>query len=153
MEGKPIYIYIWKWHLTLRHLTLRKINNFLFLKLINYTWHLLPSYPVNLTEELFFRIYRYIGLKMCAFKFYRYSEEVCFFKFYKHIGLKMYYFSYKYQFVIDKNQLENNFLLSLFFIYKLLFMFIENKIEILKKLIKIIIYKFKTLLDLKDILL
>jgi hypothetical protein len=65
----------------------------------------------------------------------------------------MYYFSYKYQFVIDKNQLENNFLLSLFFIYKLLFMFIENKIEILKKLIKIIIYKFKTLLDLKDILL
>jgi hypothetical protein len=64
----------------------------------------------------------------------------------------MYYFSYKYQFVIDKNQLENNFLLS-FFIYKLLFTFIENKIEILKKLIKITIYKFKTLLDLKDILL
>jgi hypothetical protein len=89
---------------------------------------------------------------MCAFKFYRHSEEVCFFKFYRHIGLKMYYFSYKYQFVIDKNQLKNNFLLS-FFIYKPLFTFIENKIEILKKLIKITIYKFKTLLDLKDILL
>jgi hypothetical protein len=117
-ESQYIYIYIWKWHLTLRHLTLRKINNFLFLKLINYTWHLLSSYPINLTEKLLFRIYRHIGLKRCAFKFYRHSEEVCAFKFYRHIGLKRYYFSYKYQFVIDRNQLENNVKRYAFKFYK-----------------------------------
>jgi len=53
-----------------------------------------------------------------AFKFYRHSEEVCAFKFYRHIGLKRYYFSYKYQFVIDKNQLENNVKRYAFKFYK-----------------------------------
>jgi len=49
----------------------------------------------------------------------------------------------KYHFDIGRNQfLENNLLLSIFFCTNFVFMFIKNKIKILKKLIEIVVYKF-----------
>ena len=51
-----------------------------------------------------FKLYRYTGLKRCAFKFYR------------HISLKEGYFIYKYQFDVYR---KKNILLSLILLYKL----------------------------------
>jgi hypothetical protein len=53
---------------------------------------------------------------------------------------------YKYQSDIEKNQLENNFFYPYFFSTNFMFTLIINKIKILKKLIEVIIYKFKLLL-------
>jgi len=66
-------------------------------------------YSVNFTEKLYF----------IPFKFYIYFVVL---NFYGHTDLKMNYFSYKYQFYIDKYQLENNFLLFLFFFLRTLYL-------------------------------
>jgi hypothetical protein len=42
--------------------------------------------------------------------------EVITYWFVEVIGLQRYYFSYKYHFNIDKNQLENNYFLYYFFL-------------------------------------